>query len=100
MSKTEEIKMDEMETLAEAIVEAEEAKEEKIEEKIGFFTKAKNFTKKHGKKILVAGLIAGAGALGYSKGKKLSNFEEDFDYDSDDIVDVSSDDGAVDIEEN
>lgn len=82
-------KFDEMEVLAEAIAEEEET----MEKKDGFFTKVGRFTKKHGKKLLVGALIAGAGVIGYNKGKKsLSNFEEDFDYDSDETVDISTED--------
>lgn len=90
-------RFDEMETLAEAIVEEEET----MEKKDGFFTKVGRFTKKHGKKLLVGALIAGAGVIGYNKGKKsLSNFEEDFDFDSDDVNDVPSEDFVTNDEEN
>ena len=97
MSKTEEIEIDEMETLANAIVEEEEMKE-----KTSLLSKVGKFTRKHGKKILVAGLITCAGVIGYNKGKKLSDFDEDFDYDADDTNQTSNDDseGIVNIKES
>lgn len=88
-------KIDEMETLAEAVVEAEETKEEKV----GFLSKVGCFTKKHGKKLLIGALIAGAGVIGYNKGKKLADFDDDYDYDSTDDGDISVEE-SVTIDEN
>ena len=78
--------------------ENQEVNEQEVEltvvKKEGILTKVVNGTKKHGKKILTGILVAGAGIVAYTLGKKAGSKQDDseedlvvYDLDSEDIPD-------------
>lgn len=72
-----------IEEIDEDVVAEVEVTEE--EPKNGVLSKIGSFAKKHGKKVLVAGLLGGAFILG-NKTAKMSSKEDTYsDYDSEDI---------------